>query len=1508
MNRFRVNLHPAFFKNPDAAPDVQETQELNLEHALKELKKPIMQEFETATNNFLTAVNQGQEQEIISRYTNKDQLRSDQKRFFERITKDEYSKKWNEKIVQGFWHLIEELKENKYFKGKNVKEETAKIKEMYWDEVKQQYIDNVWFASDKKFERVRDDLFWRESANYPANKIYCKLTWATSIINVKRAYIEWYNTDVLESISLDNDNEATDSMSDRQNRNFLSNDLPEYLWDIRKTPRMLKWLAILPIFSVKEDRPSKVDRKAIKQFLKVSSKIEVEWNKDQATALMEVLHDNKLNTNSWRDEYKEALRRHGLKVDDKYIDDIVKVWSFYIKTQTLDNDAKSQHAIYLSVLTAIEKKGWVENAVSYFKPIVEQAEKDKKAEKKEWYESGDLLSDDLRELAKKLEMTDLASVTRLCKKELSYFQKTSIENIIANLNNDKAINAMDSITGWSKTGMQFLEIFREVSGKIWEDAILKNLLKRAKLNNDSLWLGLEGKLFDLETAKENIRKGHFGLILLLQNIISRPGTDLHALLSGVERTEKQDLARIEAEWRIKEKAFIEAWKILKEKAFLEEYKELLKWKDNVNIQNFADLQASLASCLYDNYKLGIWVWSTLSFEDWAKWLQIWTWAQVRGDWVVLWLSVSYNKTFNVWKGWTMTPGLSAWVFLPIVSWKKDVFASAWLHLTADKKQIKLDTWTVRHYGFDAWFNVLTDTAYLWWHDEWNRAEWIDEAAKFQGRKFEQVIMWNLLDKIKDKTWNKIDITNAKVKEIIKELVDGQEDIKESDKENVVNGMLRMLAPYNNKDLSQPWVKYAIAEWVAEQYEHSWSEKRKKDITKNIYLSWYGVWAFWVVWTPVAGAYAQIYATEHDLDGYGDKWWKEYGIDHKYASGWTTDLIKAFNQEAWFEKDQWLKVENGFVIIPKSLAHIVNVNKKLEWKMKKDKDWNILLHLQTPMAAKRQIGAASQSKEIIIWWKKWEDFRKLDTVWSSWFTSWNIDMNDVLELEEGIDIYSMEALNKVLNELKKTKLSWDPIQNFDFSKLSSVEQQGLINKMKAVEKGKKVRIVMITNEKWELSINKVEAWLNWRWVEIDYKSNLDMIDQRAKWIATAVYAEALKLRNPKILNSVKHDKPRHRPEYDPFRDAMKNKDYITARETIKPIFAKLDQQIPGAKFSEIWKKLDEFTNEKKETDVYALWQALMSINNIFARSVKVVWWSSEYRFTTNMWNIIKEREGQILTTIQDYDGENITPEVKAWYKSLIEASAKYREKNPQLFNKMSAPAAQLRNTVWFNLWDRANPENPLFNPEIYSPMVDLKELENLGFDKKAKNKLHERAMRLFANNEALINPIKKVLKLEGDFQIKEFNTDWEKWKLTLDIKDKNGIKREVILSAWMEFGYFTQCVNHTVMLTDISVETDDGAHLDFNSSVWEETTQTEWSKQSINSSVRYGTGFSVTWGKEERKENKSEEPKDNPRSNPSDGKPGSIPEQEPATWDGEPDDIRTEWSHEGWPAWNDEDWL
>jgi hypothetical protein len=75
---------------------------------------------------------------------------------------------------------------------------------------------------------------------------------------------------------------------------------------------------------------------------------------------------------------------------------------------------------------------------------------------------------------------------------------------------------------------------------------------------------------------------------------------------------------------------------------------------------------------------------------------------------------------------------------------------------------------------------------------------------------------------------------------------------------------------------------------------------------------------------------------------------------------------------------------------------------------------------------------------------------------------------------------------------------------------------------------------------------------------------------AKDIADAVYAEALKISNPRYLNAVKHDRDGrpHREEYDAFKDAIQNKNYIAARDAIKPIFAKLDQSIQGAKFTEI----------------------------------------------------------------------------------------------------------------------------------------------------------------------------------------------------------------------------------------------------------------------------------------------------------------------------------------------------
>jgi hypothetical protein len=60
----------------------------------------------------------------------------------------------------------------------------------------------------------------------------------------------------------------------------------------------------------------------------------------------------------------------------------------------------------------------------------------------------------------------------------------------------------------------------------------------------------------------------------------------------------------------------------------------------------------------------------------------------------------------------------------------------------------------------------------------------------------------------------------------------------------------------------------------------------------------------------------------------------------------------------------------------------------------------------------------------------------------------------------------------------------------------------------------------------------------------------------------------------------------------------------------------------------------------------------------------------------MGNIIKEREGQIRGTVSD----KVEEPRKSAYLSLIDASKKYREKNPKKFNIKESKAAQLSNTV------------------------------------------------------------------------------------------------------------------------------------------------------------------------------------------------------------------------------------
>lgn len=1464
-NKFRLNLHPALYF-PWGNGNGERPEEKDIPAPQNEIISEAQNQeraVETSVKNNENAISLSVDDlcKEFSGGLGENYLLDDRERFKKRCAEKNSENKtyhdvWTLKINGWLGHLITALKESNYFDGKNEQAELSRIKDLYTKEVKKQYKENVRSARDGKFKKVKDTLFGRDSEDYPANKIYKDLTGAASIFAAKRSISEGYDVTILEDV----DDGKFESWSDRSNRNFLSNKLTQYLWGIRKTPWILNVMKWLPIFKVNIDKPSDVDRKALNSFLKVSSRLDVKGGKDPAVALIEAFRTNKLGANSWKDAYKQVLWEKWIsfkKDKEKYWNDLVKVWNFYFSTQAENLDSRNQHAIYLSVLKIIETEWWVKNAVEKYKDLVDRVKQDRKQERQEWYAEGEKLktaNPELYALATKLKITDFTNATRLSDKSSDYFARNTVENILANLNNDISIDSMDVEAWWTKSWQQFLEVVSQVG----KDVALKKLSKRAKQLNEIQSLGLPDNLFNEEGFEGEIKKWNKQLILLLQNIISNPWEDLITLLWEHTRVEVDKQRLEEAKQQAEVAAREMAWKID------------LEWLKSAGLESLPtsdQLQSGLAATLYSEYTKWIWLWGQVSFDKWVKWLEMNTWFQVRDDGgVVLWIWLSYKKEVNLWRWWSMTPMFSAWWFIPLWYGRPELWGSAGFSIETAKRWIT-ENWVAAKIWVDAGVTVMNTgtvilSAWIGWYRD--KLAWIETAEQNKREEMKKMI-WSILSDVSTKmhTWDPaiktpvLDLDNAQIRKIVEDVIKAKATEKwvgADQINNVVQGTIRALLPYNWLDMANQDMVDIAANWVADQYAMAWANQRKSDITNSAYLSGANLGVFWIAGSPMVWIYAWLRVTKHNLDGYGDRWWQDYNLDHQYETGRSDNLINGFNQEAWLKGPKALKMAEiegkKYVVIPKGFAYGVHVNEKLKWNMKKDKDWNILLHPQTPMASKRRVWSATHGSEIIIGWRKWENFLMLDNVWDDWFTTGELNQTEILNLWEGIRTYSADVINKALAELKAKFPAGDKIQKFEIKEDKMKELVDEANKINSKEKPHKVKLIIDEVGWWELGVSLAESLQEWRWLEIEYQAKFEMIDPEAQKVAKLVYDEALKLKDPTFLWQVKHttnwNKPR--PEYADFDKAMQSADYALAKGKIKPIFEELDKKYKGAShFTEILNQLD------KIQDPNALGQALMSIRNVFARAKNVQWLGDRYGFSgERLWmsSIIERRASkkQIRWTI---DKSNMPNEYKTAYLSLIDASEKYRLANRKLFEVKEANAAQLSNTVWFNLWDHTNPENPLFNPEIYNPMIDLKDLESHGFSADQRNKLHQRAMENFAQNPVLIAPILKALWLDDTTKptVKEFKD----WQLTLDIWGKT-----VTLKAEMKFGYFTQCVNHTVILSNISATWPEGTSVQFNSGVWENGSYREWNKTSIVSSTEVSAGVAVITGRNKPDEVKTDD--------------------------------------------------
>jgi hypothetical protein len=260
--------------------------------------------------------------------------------------------------------------------------------------------------------------------------------------------------------------------------------------------------------------------------------------------------------------------------------------------------------------------------------------------------------------------------------------------------------------------------------------------------------------------------------------------------------------------------------------------------------------------------------------------------------------------------------------------------------------------------------------------------------------------------------------------------------------------------------------------------------------------------------------------------------------------------------------------------------------------------------------------------------------------------------------------------------------------------------------------------------------------------------------------------------------------------------------------------KMDKYIgEWVKFSAITDDLKKITNESE------LWQAMLSVNNIFARVSSVHWGKDwEYHFKRyrswelvdrSIWDVISWRAKEISRKVTN---SWLDTKTKQSYQNLINFAENHREKNMDKYSAISQKGKVYEGAIWINLWNSISLENPLFNPEVYeSPVIDSSELK---FE--WKDALQEHIMKdVIAKNKSLLQPILTALKLKWNrISVVENSYDKENWKITLDIDWKN-----VILGADMKFWYFAQCVNHMLLIDNISAEIPwEWAYVDFKSSV------------------------------------------------------------------------------------------
>lgn len=1070
------------------------------------------------------------------------------------------------------------------------------------------------------------------------------------------------------------------------------------------------------------------------------------------------------------------------------------------------------------------------------------------------------------------------------------YNTNTIVNAITDFDLNWFLNHKDV---WSKTWLQIQRII----SNFWEEKALDNILALANKIWSKAWLTEE---INKDSLLNNIESPTY--LLLVQKMLKDPSFEITDIVRYWDKT-------VENIYSLSEVS-TETISNQSDKMINELKKIWIPVEDWVK-----DIVSTTILKAYADY--GYWLWipldsfiKGLSFNLWLAHFP--HWAEDFG--INIWRNG--RKSLGKWR--EATAWISWWttlVFIPMAS------AQWWFIKTLDNKKqnTSLDVRTSKKIQI-SWHTIVMPGYAWYWASMWIEKDKRDSILE-QSPKLQTTLTDFFAKILEPKEWEKtftFDKTEleARLQDALKE------NFKNSKKDTItkaVNNISLILAAYDGLPKEKIW---EASTKIAESYANARVNQSAQNIDNKRYLWWAGLsvtffeWIIPVVWV--------LTFKKNKITSYNDtnpeiiKSAENEGTWNEKYKDWITKLIEEINKNTWSE----IKLEWEFINIPRSTRTEKNleirINENMKWLVKTDKDWNLILHKDTPIRFFDAYLSDRWRKVLNIgefssteWDKKLDS--KTSEIQKDFVTENEIPKEKIPVKIEPNTANINEILNKIrvqitdqdnnsLKDITAEVLLWTVIfKSWDTEvwKLENITNQS--------------KIVISKKSDWSLNFTKTEEKEQKR-LKIEFVENSESTKEKATEttefdeidntndIISKIYLEGREIKD-NLFHNIIHNQAWSKiaTDYKWFNNNLKAQEYDKAKLNLISILESINTYTKKNYWKESFKSTRD--NLTRLTNEYQTLKVLSAFNALFSRvaNVKIENWKYTYFYwekTVSWEKILEENESRIKNGKEYYKwwfteqfypyrpeeakGELTKENVNNLFKKIKEE----RVKSKLDFNKQE----QTKNTIWFNHWNPKDYFKLQINPElVWNSKIKIDNLKDNSNSKFIDSLKSSYINQLIQTEDKLLNGMLQKAWLRDNLTIEQkkqlFEANW------LDL-DWNIYK----LDFNQYFGYNPECNNLMRLLEDIKIKTIDKTKLEQKYEA-----NLEWNGLSINYAETnslvnmQSKTFSVAWWATI---------KNKPTTNPGEEEvPWTTPWEEeiPATTPGE-EEVNIPWTQTNPNTW------